>query len=321
MTGLAFGGNKLREFEFSIAPALEERCDILLNSAASQSNQSCQTAAAACRLGLRSVIIARRDVYATPVQGNLLLCRLLGAEVHLVEPDEQEEYKSRLIRDLRSAGHRTYDTGYDGAVYRSIAYVEGFLELWRQLSIREMKPTALCLCSGDHAHVGLTVGAKALGVNVRIVGIPYSVRRTDRESASRLKDRVEEAARVLDLDIDFAPDDFETHVGFAGDAYGKLTSQAGDALRTAAHTEGLILDPVYTGKAMAGMIAHIRDGQYTKNDVVVFLHTGGTPAIFAYSREVEAVSAIRSPSTRCSSRSTRQASGNVQSTIYTSRPT
>jgi len=286
LTGVAFGGNKIREFEYSLAPAVEQGCDILLNSAAAQSNQSRQTAAVAGKLGMRSVIIARQDAHSTPVQGNLLLLHLLGAEVHMVKGDRQKEEKEDLLKQLRAQGHRPYDTGYEGAVYRTIAYVNGFLELWDQLRRREVQPDAIYLCSGAHAHAGLALAAKALGIDLRIVGIPYGARRDDKEHACRLATGANKAADILGLDLRLESEDFECHVKFTGPAYGVATEGCQEAIRLAARTEGLILDPVYTGKAMAGLVAHIREGQFSRNQTVVFLHTGGTPIVFAYNTEL-----------------------------------
>jgi 1-aminocyclopropane-1-carboxylate deaminase/D-cysteine desulfhydrase-like pyridoxal-dependent ACC family enzyme len=286
LTGVALGGNKIREFEYSVAVALARGCDVLLNSAAAQSNQSCQTAAVAAKLGLRSVIIGSRDAHAHPVQGNLLLCYLLGAEVHLCQPDGQGREKEAVLEKLQAEGHKPFDTGYDGAVYRSVAYVDGFLELWKQLRDQGTRPDAIYLCSGNHTHVGLVVAAKALGIDLRIVGIPYSTRRENAANARRLAAAANQAAQVLELDLGVTPQDIESHVEFAGPTYGVVSEAAKEAIRLAARTEGLVLDPVYTGKAMAGLVAHIREGQFSKDQTVVFVHTGGTPGLFAYNTEL-----------------------------------
>jgi 1-aminocyclopropane-1-carboxylate deaminase/D-cysteine desulfhydrase-like pyridoxal-dependent ACC family enzyme len=286
LTGLACGGNKIREFEYSVAPALEQGCDILFNSAASQSNQSCQTAAVAAKLGLRSVIIGRRDAHAHPVQGNLLLCYLLGAEVHLSHPDQQRQDKQAILERLQAQGHKVFDTGYDEAVYRTVAYVDGFLELWEQLREQAVRPDALYLCSGNHSHVGLVVGARALGIALRIVGIPYNTRRSNAENARRLAAAANQAAQVLELDLEFAPQHIESRVEFSGPAYGVVSKAAQEVIHLTARTEGLFLDPVYTAKAMAGLVAHIREGQFSRDQTVVFVHTGGTPGLFAYNDEL-----------------------------------
>ena len=286
LTGVAFGGNKIREFEYSLAPALEQGCDVLLNAGGAQSNQSRQTAAVAAKLGLRSVIIAQADDHTRPLQGNLLLCHLLGAQVVLSSAEQIRQVKVETLERLRAEGHRPYDTGYDGAVYRSVAYVDGFLELWGQLRERSLRPEALYPCTGVHTHVGLMVGAKALGVSLRIMGVPYSSRYSNTEKARRLAEAANEAAKVLGLDVTFAEEEFEVHVAFAGTAHGVMTDGALEAIQLAARSQGLILDPVYTGKAMAGLIAHVREGHHSGDQTIVFVHTGGTPALFAYGDEL-----------------------------------
>ena len=286
LTGVAFGGNKIREFEYSLAPAVEQKCDVLMYSGAAQSNQARQTAAVANHLGLRTVIVASKDAHSEPVQANLLICRLLGAQIHMVNPETQEQELGSIKEQLRAEGHRPYDTASDGAVYRSIGYVDGFLELCDQLDDRGIRMDALYLCSGAHAHVGLAVAAKALGVDVRIVGIRFRTVGSDTAHAARLASNANEAAERLDLQLSFGPHDFECYVDFAGPFYGVVTASGQEAIQLAARTEGLILDPVYTGKAMAGLMAHIREGQLVRHQNVVFWHTGGTPGIFAYSEEL-----------------------------------
>ena len=172
-TGMAFGGNKVREFEYSVAPAVEKGYDVLLHGAASQSNQSRLTAALAARLGLKSVMVGRKDAQSEPVNGNLLLAHLFGAEVHLVEGPEEKE---AVIERLKAEGHRVYNTSSDGYYLRGVSYVDGFLELWGQLRERGIRPDALYVCSGLHTHVGLAVGARALGIPMRVVGVSPSPR-------------------------------------------------------------------------------------------------------------------------------------------------
>ncbi len=282
LTGMAFGGNKIREFEYSIAPAIREGYDVLLHGAASQSNQSRVTAAMAARFGLKAVMVGRRDAHSHPVNGNLLLAHLFGAEVHLVENPEEKE---RVIERLKAEGQRVYNTSTDGYYLRSISYVDGFLEMWEQLQEREIRPDGLYLCSGVHTHVGLVVGARALGVPLRVVGISPSPQ-DDEEDTANLADVANRVAEMLGLDLSFTGDDFESYGAFAGEAYGTLTDAGREAVVLAARTEALVLDPVYTGKAFGAMVRHIREGQWGKGQTVVFVHTGGTPALFAYADEI-----------------------------------
>jgi len=286
LTGVAFGGNKIREFEYSLAPAVVGGYDVLVNGGGSQSNQSRQTAAVAAKLGMHSVIIARKDAHSDPVQANLLLCYLLGAEVQLITKGDVASATERVMERLRREGHKPYHTGSDGRVLRCVAYVDGFLELLGQLSERGVTPDALYICAGRHSYVGLVVAAKVLGVDLRVVGIPYSSRRDDAENAQMLADQANRTALVLGLDMCFEPRDIETYVEFTGPGYGVVTREGQEAIHLAARTEGLVLDPVYTGKAMAGLIAHIAEGQFNRDQTVVFVHTGGTPGLFAYGAEL-----------------------------------
>lgn len=284
LTGLAMGGNKIREFEFSIAQAVAAGCDVLLHGAAAQSNQSRQTAAVAAKLGLKAVAVGRADAHATP-QGNLLLSHLFGAEVLLPPAQDQAAVVQAKMAALRAAGHKPFDTSSDGAAYRGIAYVDGFLELWSQLQGRGVVPDAVYVCSGAHTHAGLVVGARALGQPLRVVGISPSPR-DDAAAARGMADLAAEHCRILDLDVQVAAPDLESFAEFAGPAYGVVTDAAREALLLVARTEGVLLDPCYTGKAMAGLIAHIRAGWWTRAHAVVFVHTGGTPALFAYGDEL-----------------------------------
>jgi 1-aminocyclopropane-1-carboxylate deaminase/D-cysteine desulfhydrase-like pyridoxal-dependent ACC family enzyme len=281
-TGMAFGGNKVREFEYSVAPAVEAGYDTLLHGAASQSNQSRLTAALAARLGLKAVMVGRKDAHAEPISGNLLLSHLFGAEVHLVESAEEKE---AVIARLKSEERRVYNTSSDGYYLRSVSYVDGFLELWEQFQERHIRPDALYVCSGVHTHVGLAVGARALGIELRVVGISPSPQ-DNLASNAGLAEVANEVARMLDLDLTFSGGDFESYGEYAGKAYGTVTAASREAVILAAQTEGLVLEPVYTGKAFGGMIDHIRRGQFTADGTVVFVHTGGTPALFAYATEL-----------------------------------
>ena len=281
-TGMAFGGNKVREFEFSVAPAIDGKYDILLHGAASQSNQSRLTAAMAARFGLRAVMVGRKDAHSDPVNGNLLLAHLFGAEVHLTDRAEE---KDEVVERLKAEGHKVYNTSSDGFYLRSVAYIDGFLELWGQLQERGISPDALYVCSGVHTHVGLVVGARALGVPLRIIGISPSPQDNEKNDAM-LADVANQVSLMLDLELTFTSEDMESYGEYAGDAYGVVTPASRDAVVLAARREALVLDPVYTGKTLGALIQHIREGQWQKGQTVVFVHTGGTPALFAYGDEV-----------------------------------
>ena len=284
LTGVAMGGNKIREFEYQIAQAVERGCDVLLHAAAAQSNQSRQTAAVAAKLGLKAVMVGRRDAHATD-QGNLLLTRLFGAEVHLPEVEEQSAAVVAKIEELARAGHKPFNTSSDARVFRAVAYVDGALELVAQCADAGIEPDAIYLCSGAYTHVGLVVALRALGIDWRVVGISPSPR-DDVAAAEGHADLAAECAGVLGLELALAAGDFESYAGFVGPDYGVVTDESRAALELLAQQEGLLLDPSYTSKAMAGMLTHVRDGWWQQGQTLVFLHTGGTPALFAYAEDL-----------------------------------
>ena len=198
---------------------------------------------------------------------------------------ETAEERAAVLERLESEGRRVYNTSSDGYYLRSVSYVDGFLELWDQLQGRDIHPDALYVCSGVHTHVGLVVGARALGIPLRIVGISPSLQ-DNAESNANLAKVANEVSQILDLDLDFSGADFESYGEYAGEGYGVVTPGSKEAVILAAQTEALVLDPVYTGKTFGGLIDHIRQGQLTADQTVVFVHTGGTPALFAYGDEI-----------------------------------
>lgn len=284
LTGMAMGGNKIREFEYQIAQAVERGCDVLVHSAGAQSNQSRVTAAVAAKLGLQAIIVGRRDAHAQR-QGNLLLTQLFGAEVYLPAIEDQAKAVAAKMDALRAAGHKPFHTSTDARAYRAIAYVDGALELLEQIEAQNLRPDALYLCSGAYTHVGLVLAFKALGIALRVVGISPSPRDDSAAAASHVA-LAQECAQILDLDLDFAPQDFESYAAFVGADYGVVTEGSREAIHLLARREGLLLDPSYTGKAMAGLLAHVRAGWWQKGQTLIFVHTGGTPALFAYADEL-----------------------------------
>ena len=166
----------------------------------------------------------------------------------------------------------------------SVGYVDGMAELAEQLSARRIDADALYLAAANMTPAGLAVGARALGLDLRVVGITPIRWSEDRPTdiariASATADR-------LGLDLAFEPGDIINDDGYIGERYGVVSDACREAIRLVAETEGLILDPVYTGKAMAGLIDHIRQGRVGPDETVVFLHTGGLPALFAYADDL-----------------------------------
>ena len=280
LTGLAFGGNKARQLAFSLAPAVKEKADVLVHGAAAQSRQ---TAAAAAKLGMSAVVTGRKGEKSKEIQGNLLLDYILGADVRLLEP--QEQVAQQMMEDLKKEGKKPYNTSSDNSILRAVAYVDCTLELLDQFDQEGISPDYIYTCSGDSTLNGLAVGARALGLDYEVVGMSPSPGDND-QSRARLSESCSQLAGFLDINLNFKDQDIDYYCDYGGESYGIVTDDGLSALVLFARTEGIILDPVYTAKAVAGLIDHIRKGRLKPEHTVVYLHTGGTPALFAYKDEI-----------------------------------
>jgi D-cysteine desulfhydrase family pyridoxal phosphate-dependent enzyme len=281
LTGLAFGGNKVRKLEFLVADALERGATMLVTVGAVQSNHARATAAAARVAGLRAALVLSSTTETPPVQGNLLLDRLLDAEVFFALEDMQDTI-DQVLADLRDRGERPYfiPSGGSNAV-GTLGYVAGTLELVQQLFTLGEAPSRLYYASGSRGtQSGLVLGAKVYSAPYQCHGI--AVGPSDETERTRHASEIaHEAAEMLGVPTRLAADELLTDHGYIGEGYGIPTDACLEAIRLLAHCEGIFLDPVYSGKAMAGMIDHIRRGEIDPREAIVFLHTGGSPALFA----------------------------------------
>ncbi len=287
-TGLAFGGNKTRILQYVLGKAVESGADCVVQGAAEQSNHCRQLAAAAVRLGLKAHLVLHKYYPSREVQGNLLLDHLLGAEIHFTDAplgEGMEAAKQEVGEQLREAGHKPFVISTrEGESLAPLAYVEFILELKEQLKAAGVQPDFIYCSSAGATQSGMVLGAKGLGLPWQVVGIAPI--RWDEDIFQKLARTANTAAKALDLNLTLGSDDFVNDDGYIGESYGK-TSQAGmEALKLMARTEGIILDPIYTAKALAGLVDHIRQGRISPDQTVIFVHTGGTPALFAYNQEV-----------------------------------
>ena len=284
LTGLGFGGNKTRHLEFILGEALQQGADTIVTGASIQSNFCRQTAAACAKLGLRCVLYLNGEEPDAP-QGNLLLDHLAGADVHLVQvrqlPDLIALCEEAAAAE-RQAGRTpiVVDLWHGIASLGSVSYVDAALELKEQLGELGLLRASIYLSSATATQGGLELAARALGLDWEVVGI--SPIRTDLVPADVVADLANEAARRLGLDMQLDAADIENQEQYIGSGYAQPTTESREALELVAGTEGIYLDPVYTAKAMAGLIDHVRAGELDPSRPVVFLHTGGTPALFAF---------------------------------------
>ncbi len=291
-TGLALGGNKTRMFDFLLAEVVAEGADTVIGGAAVQSNYCRQLTAACNALGLEVHLVLRRIRGETDndIQGNFLLDLIAGAHVHVIDatPEEQNRALYALSDRLRARGKRprvVRMANDEDLAPDVIAYTECFCEIVEQSSALGLDPTHIYVSSLDTTQAGLELGKRALGSSVGIVGITPADWEPDipRLITTYLK----HGSARLDLPIEVNSEDVANSNGYVGAGYGRVTAEGVEMIKLMARTEGIFLDPVYTSKACAALAEHIREGRLTSDDAVVFIHTGGTPALFAYRDDLD----------------------------------
>ncbi len=285
---LALGGNKVRKLEFLIGDALAKGCDVVITRGAFHSNHARLTAAAARKMGLDVYLVLTPP--GTPdLQGNVLLDKLLGAEIVLTStPEEADELMNKLAEELRERGRRPYVIPGGGASPLGVlGYVNAALEILEQMYSMGKRPRYMVHATGTGTtQAGLVLGLKLLGVDdIEVVGI--SISRRANEARERVYRLITETAKLLNVRIDMEPEDVTVFDDYVFGAYANVTKEVVDMMKYVARKEGLILDPVYTAKAMYGLIDLVEKGYIEKNSTVVFIHTGGTPIPFQMSKIIE----------------------------------
>lgn len=283
-TGLAMGGNKARKLEFLVADALDKKAEVLFTLGGVQSNHARMTAAAACRYGFDCHLWLLGDK-PNGLPGNLLLDTMLGASVDFMPNMNDAELQKNIddyLDSQRKQGKRPYYIPIGGGTgLGSMGYVAMIQELSQQLKEKnlEIKTIVTALGSGG-TMAGLVLGCKLFMPQTRVLGI--SVSRTTGYFHGRVLEVIREGETVLGLDpVDYS-DDLFIYDQYLGECYGKPTPEGLEAINKLALSEGILIDPVYTGKAMAGLVDLARQGTIAADEPVLFIHTGGVPAIFAF---------------------------------------
>jgi 1-aminocyclopropane-1-carboxylate deaminase/D-cysteine desulfhydrase-like pyridoxal-dependent ACC family enzyme len=288
LTGLALGGNKTRMLDFRMANALKQGADCIINGAATQSNDCRQTAAAGAKLGLQVYLVLRerrKRVEACP-QGNLLLDHLFGATVITIDRDAEDDQRQMMLdlaEKLRREGRRPY-LALDDFYLWAIGYADCLLEIYEQLDERGIQAHHIYLTANLMSHAGMLLGSTCLGVPFSVVGVNPSHHQP--ETKMRIADLTTEAGHFLGLDVDLSADQVNNIDDYVGEGYGVATKRGIEAIKLLARTEGILLDPVYSGKGMSALIDHIQTGKISRDETVVFVHTGGVPSLFAYNEEL-----------------------------------
>ena len=305
LTGIAMGGNKTRSLELVFARVQREGYNAVITTAGSQSNWCCQVAAIARRLKMEVGVVLFSGVHPE-TQGNLLLHNLMDTKVKILEGQikivdgrmvRTGSYGDIAVREMNQIAEDFRKKGYNPVIINTIdvsdpyfkllvcGWVEGLSEIWQQLQAKNINAHHLIYAQGGGGTAaGLTLGIRLLKLPLDVIGIAVS--RSADEGRSNVATAVNETAEFLGKDVSIAPSEVTVYDDYIGESYGVVTEGCREAIRLVAQTEGILLDPVYTGKAMAGLIDLIRKGRFTSKDTIVFIHTGGLPALFAYNKEL-----------------------------------
>jgi D-cysteine desulfhydrase len=290
LSPLGLGGDKARKLEYELARAVEADADVIVTCGSAQSNHARLTTAAARKLGLDVVLVLSNDDHAE-LQGNLLTVHLMGGEVVMAETDDHWD----LERDMQAVGDRLLAEGrtpyfvpISGTTPHScLGYVEGALELIDQLVARDLDPDVIYTPFGTGGiFTAYLLTMRTLGIETELVGI--SVNRRVDECQEYLDQWWGALSELMGSDPGLSRGRYTIDDGYVGREYGHATSECLDAIVSMASREGILLDPVYSGKVFAGILGHSADGRFTKDETVVMLHSGGVPANFAYHSEIAA---------------------------------
>ena len=290
LTGVAMGGNKIRQLEYILAEAKEAKADYVITTCGIQSNWSRQTVAMAAKLGMKALLVLRTAQFKRAPRlydGNILLDHMMGAEIKTIRMKISEDPKEVLNEEaekLRKMGHNPFVMGLDVSVspLATAAYVDAVRELANQSGTLGLELDAIVVATGaGPTHAGLALGTKILGKRTRVLGVNVGAYDT-RWLKTTIEKSSSEAARLLGSDKALARADLTIRDEYSGRDYGIPTRASVDATMLVARTEALFLDPVYTSKAMAGLLDMAKRGEFRKDENVCFVHTGGVPALFPY---------------------------------------
>ena len=288
-TGLALGGNKTRKLKYIIGDALAKGADTVITAGAIQSNHCRQTAGAAASLGLECHLVLGGEEPEQP-QGNLLLDKVYGCHIHWTGENRKGEDIPALVAQLKAEGKKPYVIPYGGSnELGAIAFIEAYKELNAQREALKVDFSHIIFASSSGAtHAGLILGNKILQTHSQIVGINIDKGEMDKVPFDEhIVSLANSTAQLIAADYQFTADDLILNSDYVGDGYGVIGELEKEAIALTAQNEGILLDPVYTGRAMGGLLDMIRTRQLKPTDSVLFWHTGGAPALFAYADDLD----------------------------------
>ena len=296
LTSVGLGGNKVRKLEFLLADAQKQGATAVITTGGPQTNHGRITIAAAVKLGMKPALVAMGDE-PVALTGNLLLDHIMGAEIYYVPPlrdeslsaydkwkihmDNVENKVEEVAENFRKRGEKPYIIKLGGtSVLGTLGYLDASVEILSQLNAREIKADYLiCGVGTGGTFAGLLLGMKLLNCDLKVIGI--SVTAKEYMLKPLVQFEASETAAFLSSTTKIKEEEITLYDGYIGTGYGHPTKEGAEAIKRVARTEGIILDPVYTGKTMAGLVDLIKQGTFTKNDTVIFLHSGGVSGLFA----------------------------------------
>ena len=287
-TGLAFGGNKTRKLEFLVGQALAQGADTLVTAGAAQSNHCRQTAAAAAKAGLKCELLLNGKKPELPV-GNLLLNELLGATEHWIERPQLPAKLRELPEQLRTQGCKPYVIPVGGSNgVGATGYVLAMLELADQLRTSGQSVDHIMFGSvSGGTQAGMVLGARITGFAGQLHGLSIDKSESEHEAyEEEVAQIANECADYVGSDARLTKDDIKVIYGYMGEGYGIVGDLEREAIRLMARYEGILLDPVYAGRAFGALVDSIRKEVFKRGETVLFWHTGGAPALFAYAKEL-----------------------------------
>jgi len=284
LTGLAFGGNKTRKLEYLIGDAIQKGCETLITGGALQSNHCRQTAAAAAASGL-SCHLALGGEPPQNYSGNILIDKLLGANIHWTGEFRKGEKIPEIAEQLLNTGKKPYVIPYGGSnEIGAVGFIEAMNELKLQLdSINRSIDAIVFASSSGGTHTGILLGSKIFNLNAKIYGI--KIDKAEYENLDYelfLSILIERTKKHFEIKCEITKKDIFLDENYLGSGYGVLGELERRAIKLSAETEGILVDPVYTGRAFGAMIDLIEKKYFSKNETILFWHTGGTPSLFAY---------------------------------------
>jgi len=287
-TGLAFGGNKTRKLEFLVGDALARGADTLVTVGAAQSNHCRQTAAAAAKAGLKCELILNGTKPELPT-GNLLLNQLFGANEHWIDRPQRAAKLRELPDQLRAQGRKPYVIGVGGSNgIGATGYVVAMIEAMEQLRASGQRVDHMVFgSSSGGTQAGMTLGARIAGFEGKLHGL--SIDKGEPELGAYEEEVAQianECAQYVGSEARITKQDIKVVYGYMGEGYGVVGDLERDAIRLMARREGIVLDPVYAGRAFGALVDLIRRGVFKRGETVLFWHTGGAPALFAYAKEL-----------------------------------